>query len=91
MKLSDFKYAVEDLVEVYGVSLYEDVCLKSDRGVERIDGFDIVETDNYTGLFVLDSYGNPAVSSKVVQELEEKIEQLEAEVELLRKLLNKKY
>ena len=74
MNLLDVKIAMDDLIEHHDVKPNENVYVKGIHGGELIDGFDVVETNNFTGVFVLDSRGEPAVSSRVVKELERKIE-----------------
>ena len=64
MNINDVKIAAEDLIEANGVSPRENVYVKGIDGAELINGFDVVETDEITGVFVLDSSGKPAVSSR---------------------------
>ena len=64
MNVNDVKIAAEDLIEAHGVSPRENVYVKGIDGAELINGFDVVETDEFTGVFVLDSSGKPAVSSR---------------------------
>lgn len=76
MNVNDVKVAAEDLIEAHDVSTLEGVHVKGIHGVERINGFDVVETNGFAGVFVLDSSGEPAVSSRVVKEKDAEIERL---------------
>lgn len=76
MNVKDVKGAMDDLVEAHGVKPNENIYVKSTYGAELIDGFDVVETDSFTGVFVLGGGGEPAVSARVVRELESEIENL---------------
>lgn len=76
MNVNDVRTAAEDLVESSTASPVEGVHVIGKYGAERIDGFDVKEVNDFAGVFVLDSSGNPTVSSRVVRELEEEIEQL---------------
>ena len=64
MNVNDVKIASEDLIEAHDVSPRENVYVKGIDGAELINGFDVVETDDFTGVYVLDSSGKPAVSSR---------------------------
>ena len=81
MNLNDIKNAVDDLIEHHDVKPNENVYVKGTHGWELINGFDVVETNNFTGVFVLDSRGKPAVSSRVVKELEVEIERYREVIE----------
>ena len=83
MNINDVKIAAEDLIEGHGVSPRENVYVRGINGAELINGFDVVETDEFTGVFVLDSSGKPAVSSRVV-------ERKDAEIERLRRIIDGK-
>src|SRR5690625_3820818 len=63
MNVNDVRIAAEDLVEANIANPLEGVHVKGIHGAERINSFDVVETDGFTGVFVLDSRGEPAVSS----------------------------
>lgn len=84
MNVNDVKTAAEDLVESKLASPLEGAYVKGVYGAELICGFDVIEANGFAGVFVLDSSGKPAVSSRIV-------EQKEAEIERLRELLNKAY
>lgn len=77
MNVNDVKIAAEALVGEGTASPYEGVHVVGTHGAERINGLDVKETNNFAGVYVLDSSGNPAVSSRVVFELEAEIERLE--------------
>lgn len=76
MNVKDVMGAMDDLVEAHGVKPNENIYVKSTHGAELIDGFDVVETDSFTGVFVLDGGGEPAVSARVVRGLKNEVEQL---------------
>src|SRR5690625_1075526 len=76
MNVNDVRIAAEDLVEANIANPLEGVHVKGIHGAERINGFDVVETDGFTGVFVLDSRGEPAVSSRVVDRKDAEIERL---------------
>jgi len=80
MNVNDVRIAAEDLVEANIANPLEGVHVKGIHGAERINGFDVVETDGFTGVFVLDSRGEPAVSSRVVDRKDAEIERLKSVV-----------
>lgn len=84
MNVNDVKTAAEDMVESKLASPLEGVYVKGVYGAELICGFDVVEANEFAGVFVLDSSGKPVVSSRIV-------EQKDAEIERLHELLNKAY
>src|SRR5699024_12605863 len=69
MNVNDVKIAAEDIVKSGTASPSEGVFVEGIHGSELIDGFDVVETEGFSGVYVLDSSGSPAVSSRVVSEL----------------------
>lgn len=76
MNVNDVKIAAEDLVEANIASPLEGVYVKGLHGAEHINGFDVVEANEFAGVFVLDSSGEPAVSSRVIKEKDAEIERL---------------
>jgi hypothetical protein len=73
MNIKDAKSAISDLINAHIVKPNENIYVKGLHGAELMGGFDVVETDNFTGVFVLDGKGKPAVSAKVVEELRAKL------------------
>lgn len=80
MNVNDVRIAAEDLVEANNANPLEGVHVKGIHDAERIDGFDVVETDGFTDVFVLDSRGEPAVSSRVVERKDAEIKRLKSVV-----------
>src|SRR5690625_1822199 len=79
MNVNDVKVAAEDLVESNTASPLEGVCVKGLHGAELINGFEVVEANEFAGVFVLDSSGEPAVSSRVIKQKDAEIERLKRE------------
>lgn len=77
MNVNDVKTAAEDLVKSKIASPLEGVYVKGVYGAELICGFDVVEADEFAGVFVLDSSGKPVVSSRIVEQKVAEIDRLE--------------
>jgi hypothetical protein len=73
MNIKDAKSAIGDLINAHIVKPNENIYVKGLHGADLISGFDVVETENFAGVFVLDGNGKPAVSAKVVEELRAKL------------------
>lgn len=77
MRLIEIVDAIEDLINVQGVNTGENIYVKGLHGPELINGFDVVKNSNFTGVFLLDRSGKPAVSARVVEELYAKLRRCE--------------
>ena len=73
MNVNDVKIAMEDLVESGVASDKEMINVVGIHGAEPINGFDLIDTDVFAGIYVLDQRGRKAVSSRVVEKLEQQI------------------
>src|SRR5690625_2222454 len=80
MNVNDVRIAAEDLVEANIANTLEGDHVKGIHGAESINGLNGVETDGFTGVFVLDSRGEPAVSSRVVDRKDAEIERFKSVV-----------
>lgn len=76
MIINDLRLAVDDLVETGKAVDNSGVYVEGINGAESIDGMDTVKIGEFTGIFVLDGMGRPAVSRRLYDDKINEIEEM---------------